>query len=283
VSTLLRARRPFGVSVIATGTDSVVAGVWVPGGAIITGVQGEVKLNTTTEITMAQAAAVGLEGWILPMEDLDSSVTMNALWDSHVPKDTIADTFDLDTDAADAGSMYEPGLISWELMIDVGMTARRVYHRHEIVSALDAILIRQDTETPFIEHFFAGLKYRVDLRSSIRVRQGSLLVFGVGVPDTLETSATIPLQGFNEDEWGRIKFIDHVLEQAMMTLLGLTEAGAETPWEEAAQLLRRYLDPRLLELNAGTFVGVSWTAVGELVFDIVVPGRMSTKILTGGR
>ncbi len=82
---------------------------------------------------------------------------------------------------------------------------------------------------------------------------------------------------------GEVKYIDHVLEMAMMDLLGLTEAGAETPWEEASDLLRAYLDPSLLEPNAGTFVGTSWGAFGELTFDVVVPGRMPTRVLTGGR
>lgn len=266
---------------IATGSDTVVAGVWVPSGSIISGVQGVVKLNTSTELTLAQAAAVALEGWILPMEDPDSGVTMNALWDSHVPKDTLVDLLDLDADAADAAPFYEPGLITWEFLIDIGLQPRRIFHRHHIVSALDAIGFRQDEETPFIEHYFAGFKERVNLRRPFRVREPSLVVFAVAVPDTLETSATSPVAALPEDEWGRIKYIDHVLEMAMMDLLGLVSAAS--PWTEASALLRSYLDPRMLETNAATFVGVSWTAVGELVFDIVVPGRMPAKVLTGGR
>jgi len=271
------------VSAIATGSDSVIAGVWVPSGSIISGVQGVVKLNTSTELTLIQAGAVALEGWILPMEDPDSGVTMNALWDSHVPKDQTSDILDLDADAADARPFYEPGNITWEFLIDIGLQPKRIYHRHHIVSALDAIMIRQDEETPFTEHYFAGFAERVKIDRPFRVREPSLVVFAVAVPDTLDTSATVAIQAFTEDEWGRVKYIDHVLEMAMEDLLGLTEAGAESPWEEASQLLREYLDPRLLETNSGTFVGISWTAVGELVFDIVVPGRMPTKMLTGGR
>lgn len=262
----------------------MVAGVWLPSGSILSGVQGVIKLNGSTELTLAQGCAYGVEGWILPMEDPDSGVTMNALWDSHVPKDTLVDVLDLDADAADAAAFYEPGEIAWEFLIDIGLQPKRIYHRHKICSAAaDAIMTRQDEETPFIEHWFPGAVERVNIRRAIRVREPSLVVFAVAVPDTGSTSSTAPVASFAEENWGQIKFIDHVLERAMMDLLGLTEAGATTPWEEASALLRAYLDPRLFEVNSGTFVGSSWNAFGELVFDVVVPGRMPSKVLSGGR
>ncbi len=145
------------------------------------------------------------------------------------------------------------------------------------------MMFRQDTETPFLEHWFPGSVERVDFRRQVRVTSPSLAVFAVAVPDTLQTSATQAVAAFTENEWGRIKYIDTVLEMAMLDLLGLTESGAETPWEEASALLREYLDPSVLETNAGAMVGASWNAVGELVFDVVVPGTMPTKVLTGGR
>lgn len=284
MSTLLRARRPFGVSAIASGADSVIAGVWLPSGSILTLIKGIVKINGSTELLLNQAAAYGLEIWILPLEDPDSGVTMNALWDSHVPKDTLTDVLDLDSAGADANPFYEPGQITWEFLIDIGLQPRRLLHRHKIMSsAADAMLMRQDEETPFLEHWFPGSVETVSLNRSIRVREPSLVVAAVSVPDTTATSTTAPVAAFNEEDWGRVKYIDNVLEMAMMDLLGLTEAGATTPWEEASALLRTYLDPLLFETNAGTFVATTLTAIGELVFDIVVPGRMPTKILTGGR
>ncbi len=283
MSTLLRVRRPFGLSAIASGSDSVLAGVWVPSGSIIARVRGNVKVSGSTALTLSQAAAVGLEGWVLPVEDPDSVGTMNSLWDTHVPKDTVVNLLDLDTGAADASPFYEPGNITWEFLYDLGVHAQRIFHRHHIVSPLDAMFMRQDVETPFIEHYFPGFVERVDVSQQFRVQEPSLVVFALAVPDTANTSSTAPVAGLLERDWGRIKYIDHVLEMAMMDLLGITEAGAETPWEEASALLKDYLDALLFETNSGTFVGIGWMAVGELVFDIVVPGRMPAKVLTGGR
>lgn len=284
MSTLLRARRPFAQSQIAAGEDTVIAGVWVPSGSIITRVRGEVSLTGPSELLLGQVVSYGLEGWVLPKEDPDSGETMNAVWDRFVPKDTGAFVLDLDTGASDSAPFYEPGLIAWEFLYDMGTEARRILHRHRMLSAANgSIGFRQDEETPFLEHWFPGRVERVDVARPIRVNGPSLVVFAVGAPLTTSTSATTPVAGFSEEDWGRIKFIDEVLENAMRHLLGLTEAGAETPWVDAATLLKEYLDPLVLEGNAATLQPKSWLASGELTFDIVVPGRMKTGILTGGR
>ncbi len=262
----------------------MMGGVWLPSGSILNRVKGHVGLAGASELTLSQGCAYGVEGWILPVEDPDSVQTMNAIWDDFVPKDTTSDILDLDTATPDSNTFYEPGMIAWEFLFDVGTQPRRILHRHRMCSPANSMIMnRQDTETPFIEHWFPGANERIDVRRPIRVSGPSLAVFAVAVPDSLATSATTPVAALGEDRWGQIKYIDNVLERAMMDLLGLTEAGAETPWEEASDLLRSYLEANVLEANAGTMVQMPWTAIGELVFDVIVPGRMPTKILTGGR
>lgn len=284
LSTLLRARRPFANSAIAIGSDQVIAGVWLPAGSILGDIRGHVSLVSPTEITLSQVVVCSVEGWILPVDDPDSVATMNALWDSHVPKDTTTFTLDLDEAAADAAPFYEMGSIAWEFLYNVGAAAKRIYHRHDVLSAVDSVVLtRQDTETPFTEQFFAGKRYAVKVRGGGRITQPSLAVFAVGSPATTTTSATVAVSALVEHEWGRIKFIDHVLEQALMSSLGLTEVGAETPWDEASDLMKKYLDADMLEANAGTVIPTVWLASGELVFDVIVPGRMRQKVLTGGR
>ncbi len=284
MSTLLRPRRMFMVSQVAGGSDTVFAGVWLPAGSILTRVRGEVALTGPSEITLGQTVAYAIEGWILPVEDPDSVVTMNALWDSHVPKDLSTFVLDLDADAADSNPFYEPGEIAWEFLFDVGLTPQRILHRHKLCSAANAALgFRQDTETPFVEHWFAGAVEKVDIARPLRVSAPSLVVFAVAAPDTSATSATSAVAAIDENDWGRIKYVDHVMEQAMLDLLGLVEAGAETPFEDAAILLKDYLAPLVLENNAAVFQNKSWLAAGELTFDVVVPGRMANRVLTAGR
>lgn len=284
MGTLMRGRRIFGSSAIASGTDSVIAGMWVPSGAIITGIQGSINLVGATAMTLAQACFYGVEAWIVPVDDPDSTPTMDALWDANVPKDTEAQELDLDVAAADATPFYEPGSIMWEALFDIGSVPQRIYHRHKVCSAVNASQFqRQDVETPFLEHWFPSSIEGVNIRRSYRVREPSAVMFAVSIPDTIQTNVSAFLAAFAEHEWGQMKYVDHMMEMALMSLLGLTEAGAETPWTDAAELLRKVLEPQVLEKNAGTFVATSWGAFGELVFDVVVPGRIPSKVLTGGR
>lgn len=284
MSTLIRARRPFARSAIGAGSDAVIAGVWLPSGSILTRVRGEVSMVAPTEMLLSQVCVYGVEGWILPVDDPDTVTLMDALWDSHVPKDTSAFVLDLDTAAADSTAFYEPGMIAWEFLFDLGVDARRMLHRHKFCSAANAAIgFRQDVETPFTEHWFAGAIERIDMKRSIRVNGPSLAVFAATAPLTTMTSASAAVGAMDENDWGRIKYIDSVMELAMQDLLGLVETGAETPWEDAAILLKDYMDPLVLEANAGTLFANTWLASGELVFDVVVPGRIPTRTLTGGR
>ncbi len=172
----------------------------------------------------------------------------------------------------------------WEKLLDIGVQPRRIFHRHGLLTPANAIAMsRQDTETPFVDHWFPRAVVNVNVRQQYRVRSPSLCVFAVASPDMSQTSASVPLNALAETDWGQIKYIDHVVERAMLDLLGITEAGAETPWEEASALLRRHLDPVALEMDAGVFTNITWQAAGELVFDHVVPGRMPSQVLTGGR
>ncbi len=283
MGTRLISRRIFQRNVTAGG-DSVMGGVWLPGGTVVNSVRGRISLSASTERLLAQAVGYGIEGWILPVSDPDSVATMEAMWDALVPKDTMLSALDLDTAAADANPFYEPGATVWEKILDVGLRPRRIFHRHEIMTvSTNAMFIRQDVETPFTEHWFPKAVVNVDLNLRMRVNGPSLIVFACAAPDFAETNSTTPIAGLTEPEWLQIKFIDHVVERAMMSLLGLTEAGATTPWAEAVALLRTHLDPQILEADAGAFQGASWFTVGELVFDHTVVGSMDPKILTGGR
>lgn len=280
--TRMIARRIFAVSTSA-GTDDVVAGMWLPSGTTINGIRGSVSMHTQ-EVSVNQVAQGALEGWILPVSDPDANETMSAIWDRLVPKDSALNSIDLDTAAADASSFYEPGDVLWEEVIDIGLQPRRIYHKHQMSSLGDgSVFIHQDEESPFLIIPTLGQKYRVGINKRMRVSVPSLLVFAIASPLTTRTSATQATAGMAEEDWFQLKYIDHTLERAAISLFGLIETGAETPWEEAAGLLRRNLDPLVLEADAGIFIAATWFADGEFVFDVSVTGSLGKATISTGR
>ncbi len=280
--TKMRLRRIFAVSTGA-GTDDVIFGAFMPGGTTMSKIKGLVQMHSDALIVNGVVAAA-IEGWVLPVFDPDAATTMSALWDALVPKDRTDDVLDLDTGAADSASFYEGGAIVWEKVFDVGLQPKRVFHWHDYASfSYHNIKAQQDVETPFAEEWFAGFNVPIVIPRPIRVSQPSLLVFGVGSPLMDRTSATAPIAGLIENRWGQIKWIDHVMERAFLDLIGLTEGGAETPWEEASRLIAEHLDPMMLEADAGVFDPAIWFASGEVTMVHHVPGTIGKGMITTGR
>ncbi len=283
MSTRMLARRMFQRQIVA-GVDGVLFGVWLPSETRVQEVTGYVNLETLTMIDSLSICMGAVEGWVLPVDDPDAGIVMDTIWDRYVPKDQNADTIDLDTVASDVAAFYEPGMVTWEFVIPMGNMPTRVFHSHFLSSmGYNTLHQDQDNQTPFGRQFIGGKRITLRLNQPVYVKTPHLLAFAIGSPLTTETSSANALLGFIESDWGQIRYIDHVMERAMLTLLGLEEAGAETPWEEAAQLLRKHLDPAVLETTSGAFVPVTWRASGEAAILHSVEGKMPNNLISTGR
>ena len=82
------------------------------------------------------------------------------------------------------------------------------------------------------------------------------------------------LTTYDDEKWlMQLKYMEVVLEQAWMWLVGLVETGAETPWEDAANMIGDFLEPNVNEETAGDFKAVTWQTFSKMTFEITVPGR----------
>ncbi len=283
MATRMLARRVFEVGVPA-GQDKVMAGLWLPPGSVVHGVNGYLVCEGQDIQAARRTVCVGsCEGWVFNVDDIDTMTVMDTEFDIHVPKDTAATTMSLDTSVADGNPFYEPGQVTWEFVFPVGRQPQRVYQKRWMASLSGAVFRNQDPETPFDIQFIPGVQFPVRLNRPFRVEDPSLLCFAVAAPDTAQTSTTEALAAIAENEWGRLRYIDHVLESAMISLIGLTEAGAETPWDEATLLLKKILDPAMLEAQSGVFVATQWNVYGEIIFDFSVEGTMQKGLIHTGR
>ena len=67
----------------------------------------------------------------------------------------------------------------------------------------------------------------------------------------------------------------NTLERAILHQMGVFEAGAETPWEEASSLLRQHLNPDVFEGTAGLFFTQGeYIFTGEASIDHSVTGDL---------
>lgn len=274
MSTGLIARRYF-EGEIGPAVDEVFVGISLPSDSVVRDVKIELQFVDASQVqAIAVATMSAVEGWILPVQDPDAGASFDALFDALVPKDTDSDVFDIDTGAADTTPFFEPGEIDIGALLDVGLRPRRIYHRRMIHSAAkNNLAILRDTESPFFLEWTAGGVYSIRLRKNFRVRQPSVMVFAMASP-ALDDTTTTKESALVENEWARVKYIDFILEQMLIHQIGLVETGAETPWEEASALMRKYLMPDVEEENAAAWAAVSYRYWGEARFGIMVPGSL---------
>ena len=266
---------------IEAGFDSILTGLSLPSDTILNGMWATIHVMSKVVLPWTTGLMYQLQGYILPVLDPDAAPTFDVLWDTLVPKDDDTDTIDLDTGQADTSSMFEPGEMALAEVMDVGLQPQKVYSKQYMRTAANARLVQE--EAGVLEWAFADVhKIRIGKRRRYRCDGPSAIVFAIGNPAMDDTEINV-LQSLTENEWPRVKYIGTVLEQALMQHFGLTEAGAETPWVEAAQLLRKYLEPDVQEENAGAWGATTLRLFANVTFDVSVTGEMEQiQIGTGG-
>jgi len=223
----------------------------------------------------------GMSGFVIPVLDPDGGATFDAIWDAQVPKDVslAAGGFDLDTGAADTTPEFEIGTPSPAAIMDLVAGAPvEIFRRRKYLT------IANENNTRDVVDAGSDLKLVTDFFSTrvnrrVRVPDPSVVLFGVSSPDTLATSATLKtIPG--EAEWSLLQYLEVALEQAFMSLVGLTEAGAETPYVDSMTFIGELVEDTVFEETALSFTPTSWNCYTIATFDISVPGKIAMGVLT---
>ena len=267
---------------VSSGSDSVIGGVYVPSESSLNNVFGQchcIAGNTST-IT---ALLYGVSGWVVHHPDPDNSFTYDALWDTMVPKDTDVGlgALDLSTGLQDPAPEFEPGEPNIEQLMDIMVLNdnNQFYKRRKLVSFASSPVGFIDGSP---DQFWAIDQFSIRSGKKVSTELNSVAMLGFSSPSLDDTTTTIWTTANDESEWVQVKYLEMVLEQAWMQLVGLVETGAETPWEDAAALVEDLLEPTVVEQTAGAFVAANWTVFTHATFDVSVPGRRSFASVSAG-
>lgn len=260
---------------VSPGTDRAVLGISLPSGSRLNNIRCDISLTHTAILDADKAAMYGCEAWILPVLDPDAATLHDTIWDTLVPKDTDVETIDLDTGATDTTPFLEPGEPDFQGLFEVGLQPERIYRRERILTIANgaASAVFQDNQTPFAVRWLPGDAFRINIRKNYAIRQPSVLLIGIANP-ALDDMSTAGQTLLSEAQWPQVKYIGHVLERALLHLMGLTETGAETPWEEATELLKLHLEPDVFESSAGQFATGTYQVVARMMVDHSVEGKL---------
>lgn len=258
-------------SQVLAGTDRVMAAFPIPESGQVRRWSISVHL-IAIDMQIIQSAMWGLSAWLVRVPDPDTLITVDALWDRMVPKDAdfVSGGFDLDETDLDVTPEMEIGQPASAVEIFGANLAdvMKIKQKAGIVSfASTAHGFEPGAPDKFTGTHVTGLSGgRLP-----RVMGPTYLLIGLSSPDTVDTTSTVePTLG--ESAWVRYQYLQWMLEQAFISLIGLVEAGAETPWEDAASLLQALLEPTVVEEVTAHFVPVTWNATMRGVATVSVPG-----------
>ncbi len=267
-------------SLTNAGGDKVICGFDLPADSVLREVSAQIDLvGVQSALERERATGYACAMYLIPLEDPDTAVLYDTIWDRFVPKYTDVDTIDLDTVASDATPFWEPGEANFDEIFDMGTMPLRLFMRRKTLNFArpgSGGLRFQPAETPFDPQWFPSDSFGIRLNKSIRTRVPSVVLIGLACPsyDDTTTSGIIHLL---EAEWGQIQYIESTLERALMDQLNLVEPGAETPWENASVVIRKHLAPDVFEQTAAAWETETYNAFTQLNFEHTVPGSMSFK------
>lgn len=263
---------------VLTDTDRVFASILVPPGGTFQGVDIELHCHGV-ETTINKALLVGIDAYAIPMEDLDGALNYDQLWDKLVTKTSEdVDTLDLDTASTDTDPDFEPGELDWNEVYQFGEAPERLYKFRKLFTA--ANYIGSLGATGGFTHFLPGMVKNIKVRSGGTAKVTTAIMFALSSPvlDRTTTTATAP---GTEVEMLQLQLLKRTAEMAIYQLIGLTEAGAETPYLDAAEFIDKTLAPDIFEESSSDFVTTTWNVTAKSTFRMSVPGELSVGTLSG--
>lgn len=264
---------------VGEGTDEVCFDYPLPAGCSMKDLWLNQRVISAAQISTITAVMYGVAGFVVPVLDPDGELSPETLWDTAVPKDVLesAGAFDLDTATQDTTPEFEVGEPDWGAVFQVaGNRPLEFFRRRRLITLADSnVGFLEGTPDTFLPLD----RWQSHIKRNIEARVHSHIMLGVSSPSLDRTSSAVP-NTLAETEWTMMTYLEDFLLDAMKNLLGLVEAGAETPYAESAAFVAELIERNAVEETAGSFLGANWTVFTQSVIAVDVPGTIAVGTLT---
>ncbi len=268
---------------VGAGADVVVASMPIPPGGVFMGYRATIQGMKQSAMDQDAAVMAHMRAVIVPMgsSTMDTAISVQTLFDQRVPKDVdlsivaAADEIDWD-DGTIVTQFQEPGQVNFNDLVELGDRPIDIGRRN---SGLITFATRgQDPHLDTTRKFQPTFVVRMGSNHKVRVRQASYFLLAVGSPNWDEVNNSA-VNTITEANWSALTYPDVMFDMMLPDILGLSEAGAESPYADMATFAVDLVEPLVREEAAGDFEGALWDTFTDWSVRVLTPGRPQMKTL----
>lgn len=219
----------------------------------------------------AEASAItkisgyGFGAELVPLMDVEDSVTLKTVWDRMVPKSTITAaagvaTVDVDWDDVDATPQIEPGEVNMNKLVGLAEATKQIIKPRLEFSSWATnkggwVAGTPDVFNPSDFKTFRGAR-------TVKAEVNSYALAAVSSP-TFDNEATSE----STHSAARFSLMENLrkhIEMAPIVGMGLTETGAETPWDTLANTIADMVSPNLVQPATAIVITQTWTFFAKI-------------------
>lgn len=272
---------------ISGGSDGVVAWTPVPAGGRLLGVQGELHIIGPEAARVDNFHAFGFSGELVPVNDPDTGVGIDTLWDEMVTKTAVATeaygtsgiTVDYDWDTADTDPDVEPGEVDVNDLTGLLDATREIFPpRIEWMSAakgnpMSVAAGTPDTYTPRAFKQFRSSRKMV-------AAQPSYAMLALSAPALDRNIASASTMGTVKD-WAILENLRNVMDDFWRINTGMIESGAESPYDFISKAVGDLVSPTMVQPATPLMVSASVTFMCQATWFLDFPGTSVPGTLEG--
>lgn len=270
---------------VVPGFDAIIASMPIPPGGVFAGFRAEIHGIAATHTLVTDFVAANIRGYIVGTGGtmMDASLSLDTLFDQMVPKDidlsVVAGEDEIDWDDGAIGTPFEePGHINWNDMVELGVRPEVVVNHEHMGSFAGGGGKFPHVDTS--DEYYPTFRVNIGSNRNIRVKQASYFLLAVASPSWDEVTTTVP-STIAEFQYSLLTYPDVMFDMMLPDILGMSEAGAESPFSAAAAAAVDFVEPVVFESDDGDFATVTWHVGTKYKVRILTPGRPQMKSLDG--
>jgi hypothetical protein len=268
---------------VAADTDQVTAFLPMPPGSKLNNVWLDVSVLSESAVSIFSSLMYGLSGFVVDVDDPDTTHSYDYVWDSMVQKDVPEGHNILSIDTATQNTAPEFGQGELDLFQIFGdnLTGNmQLYQRREFLTFPK----RPIAYDPSNDTFFGMDAFKVHVRGGPTVTRPSVAMFGFSSPALDQTQSysggalgTTP----TEREWIITMYAEVFLYDMWKHLIGvITTTSSAEPFDEVSAWFAKLMEDKMYETATSRIIPSGFHVHTKATWDMSVVGKPGKAILT---